>query len=169
MILKATLPNTEFEKLIMRATSDKDYAKVIDFLEKESTQTDKFMITNGISTKGTFYYNKTRMSKMSKQTTDNDYGELEENTLSNKSEVKRSSTKGVPKMTASSGYGKTNNFELIDNETMTRFTEIIKKFEDSDWKKRVAALKGLSNFILEEEKLISKSKKFFGIVDVLVQ
>lgn len=106
---------------------------------------------------------------MSKQTTDNDYGELEENTLSNKSEVKRSSTKGVPKMTASSGYGKTNNFELIDNETMTRFTEIIKKFEDSDWKKRVAALKGLSNFILEEEKLISKSKKFFGIVDVLVQ
>jgi len=77
LILKASLSNNEFEKLIMRSTSNKDYSKVIDFLEKESTNTDKFMITNGISTKGTFYYNKTRMSKGSKISATGDYGDLE--------------------------------------------------------------------------------------------
>ena len=34
MILKNWLSESEFEKLILRSTSDKDYAKVIDFLGK---------------------------------------------------------------------------------------------------------------------------------------
>jgi len=172
-ILKACLPDHEFEKLIMRSTSEKDYAKVLEFIGKDSTQTEKFMMTNGISTKGTFYYNKTRMSKMSKQSTNNDYGDLEQASASNKdSPLKESKTKSPISRKisgTSSGYGNTNNIELIDNETMSKFTDIIKKFEDNDWKKRVAGLKSLSNFIQEEEKLINKSKKFYQIIDVLVQ
>lgn len=158
LILKACLSNSDFERLIMRSTSDKDYAKVLDFLEKESTNTDKFMMTNGISTKGTFYYNKTRMSKMSKQSAagdnDNDYGDLE-STDSKFTKTKSSVSK---KNTPSSGYGKSSNFELINNEIMDKFQDIIKLFEDTDWKKRVSALKSLSSFIIEEEELINKSK-----------
>ena len=172
LILKATLPDRDFEKLIMRSTSDRDYAKVLDFLEKESTQSEKFNITNGISTKGTFYYNKTRMSKMSKHTESNDYGDLESNTISNKTGMNKSNKGYTPIKTStiSSGYGKTaSNFELIDSETMTKFNDIIKRFDDNDWKKRVAGLKSLSNFIQEEEKLIKKSKKFYQIIDVIVQ
>ena len=172
LILKATLPDRDFEKLIMRSTSDRDYAKVLDFLEKESTQSEKFNITNGISTKGTFYYNKTRMSKMSKQTESNDYGDLESNTISSKTSMQKASKAYTPikSSTVSSGYGKTaSNFELIDSETMTKFNEIIKRFDDNDWKKRVAGLKSLSNFIQEEEKLIKKSKKFYQIIDVIAQ
>jgi hypothetical protein len=150
----------------MKSTSDKDYAKVLDFLEKESTSSDKFMMTNGTSTKGTFYYNKTRMSKMSKQSVaDGDYGDLE-STDSRLTKTKSSITK---KNTSSSGYGKSSNFELINSEIMDKFQDIIKLFEDTDWKKRVTALKSLSSFILEQEDLINKSKKFFQIIDVLVQ
>lgn len=170
LILKACLPDSEFEKLIMRSTSEREYLKIAEFIEKDTTQTDKFMMTNGTSTKGTFYYNKTRMSKMSKQSSSNDYGELEQTTLSNKTVTKVSKPKGISSKisSASSGYGK-SNFEQIDNETMFKFDEIIKKFQDTDWKKRVAGLKSLSNFIQEEETLINKSKKFFQIIDVLVQ
>ena len=175
LIMKAILPDRDFEKLIMRSTSEKDYAKVVDFLDRESTQSDKFNITNGNSTKGTFYYNKTRMSKMSKQSSTSDYGELEDNTVSSSKKQKgfgKSASKGnTSKMsTHSSGYGKSqSNFEIIDKDTLTRFSEIIIKFDDNDWKKRVAGLKSLSNFIQEEEKLINKSKKFYQIIDVLVQ
>jgi hypothetical protein len=160
LILKAWLTNSDFERLIMRSTSDKDYAKVLDFLEKESTNTDKFMMTNGISTKGTFYYNKTRMSKMSKQSVggdndnDNDYGDLE----STDSKFIKTKSSVSKKNTPSSGYGKSSNFELINNEIMDKFQDMIKLFEDNDWKKRVSALKSLSSFIIEEEELINKSK-----------
>jgi hypothetical protein len=160
----------------MRSTSDKDYAKVLDFLERESTNTDKFMITNGISTKGTFYYNKTRMSKMSKQTTGGlgDYGDLESTVMSSKGEANKfAKTKASiykKNSISSSGYGNTtSNFELISAEVQEKFNDIIKTFQDSDWKKRVSGLKSLSTFIQEEEKLINKSKKFFKIIDVIVQ
>lgn len=153
LILKATLSNSEFERLIMKSTSDKNYAKVIDFLEKESTGTDKFMITNGISTKGTFYYNKTRMSKVGQSS--NDYGDLE-STGSRFSKTKSSIYN--KKNSTSSGYGKSSNFELISSEIMDKFQDIIKTFEDTDWRKRISALKSLSSFIQEEDKLINKSK-----------
>ena len=176
MILKSNLSESEFEKLILRSTSDKDYSKVLDFLEKESTHTDKFMITNGISTKGTFYYNKTRMSKMSKQSTSGDYGDLEpafQNSRSSKGKFSKTNSSSIYKQkgpsSSSSGYGASSNFELINSETMTKYNDIIQRFDENDWKKRIAALKSLSNFIQEEEKLIKKSKKFFSIVDVLVQ
>ena len=174
LILKNSMSNSEFERLVMRSTSDKDYSKVIDFLEKESTSTDKFMITNGISTKGTFYYNKTRMSKMSKQSNIGDYGDLESTVTHSKApfskpEKSKSSISKKATTTTSSGYGNNTNFELISNDIMDKFNDIIKKFEENDFKKRIAGLKSLSNFIQEEEKLINKSKKFFQIIDVLVQ
>jgi hypothetical protein len=173
MILKACLPDRDFEKLIMRSTSDKNYAKILDFLERETTQSEKFYVTTGSATsKGTFYYNKTRAPKLSKQPSESDYGELEENTLVKKDSMGKSASRGISsKMsTTSSGYGKSqSNFELIDPEIMTRFNDIISKFDDNDWKKRIAGLKSLSNFIQEEEKLINKSKKFYKIVDVIVQ
>ena len=156
------MKNSEFEKLIMRSTTERNYTKVIDFLEKESTSTDKFMITNGISTKGTFYYNKTRVSK-SKASAAGDYGDME-STGSRFSKTKSS----IYKKSSATGYGKTN-FELISTDVQEKFQEIIGMFQETDWKKRVSALKSLSNFIQEEEKLINKSKKFFQIIDVMVQ
>ncbi len=162
LIIKASMSNSEFEKLIMRSTSDRNYSKVIDFLEKESTSTDKFMITNGISTKGTFYYNKARVSK-SKASAAGDYGDME-STGSRFSKTKSS----VYKKNSATSYGKTN-FELISTDIQEKFQDIIKMFQETDWKKRVSALKSLSNFIQEEEKLINKSKKFIPIIDVIVQ
>lgn len=174
LILKNCMTNSDFERLVMRSTSDKDYAKVLDFLEKESTNTDKFMITNGISTKGTFYYNKTRMSKMSKQSAAApDYGDLDSTVMSSKGGPNKFTKTKTPlqkkNSTTSSGYGNSSNFELINSEILERFDDIIKTFQDTDWKKRISGLKSLSNFILEEEKLINKSKKFFKIIDSLVQ
>lgn len=163
LILKNCMSNSDFERLVMRSTSDKDYAKVLDFLGKESTNTDKFMITNGISTKGTFYYNKTRMSKMSKQTAGAaDYGDLDSTVMSSKGGANKFTKSKSPlqkkSSTTSSGYGNSSNFELINTEILERFDDILKTFEDTDWKKRISGLKSLSNFILEEEKLINKSK-----------
>lgn len=173
MILKNSMSNSEFERLVMRSTSNKDYSKVIDFIEKESTSTDKFMITNGISTKGTFYYNKTRMSKMSKQSNAGDYGDLESTVTMSKAPVSKPEKAKSPiskkATTSSSGYGNSTNFELISNDIMDKFNDIVKKFEENDFKKRIAGLKSLSSFIQEEEKLINKSKKFFQIIDVIVQ
>jgi hypothetical protein len=72
---------------------------------------------------------------------------------------------------SSSGYGRkgASNFEIIDSETMTKFTDIIKMFDENDWKDRITGLKSLSTFIQEEEKLINKSTKFYSIIDVIVQ
>ena len=171
MILKNWLSERDFEKLILKSTSDRDYAKVIDFLGKENTTTDKFSMTNGISTKGTFYYNKTRMSKMSKQPTDKgDFGDLESTVQSFKADSSKVIKSPLLKKesSTSSGYGKQSNFELISPEIMDRFNDIIKLFDDNDWKKRISALKSLSNFV-QEEKIVWKSKKFFQIVDVLAQ
>jgi hypothetical protein len=155
LILKGSMSNSDFERLVMRSTSDKDYAKVLDFLEKESTNTDKFMITGGISTKGTFYYNKSRMNKGSKgSVAANDYGDLE----STSSKFSKTKSSVYRKNTSSSGYGKGSNFEMISTEITENFQDIIKSFQDSDFKKRITALKSLSSFILEQEPLINKSK-----------
>ena len=144
--------------------------RLLIFLEKEST-TDKFLLTNGVSTKGTFYYNKTRMSKMSKQPTDKgDFGDLESTVQSFKADSSKVNKSPLMKKenSSSSGYGKQSNFELISPEIMDRFNDIIQLFEENDWKKRISALKSLSNFI-QEEKIVWKSKKFFQIVDVIAQ
>lgn len=137
LILKNCLSEHDFEKLVLKSTSDRDYAKVIDFLGKESTTTDKFSITNGISTKGTFYYNKTRMSKMSKQPTEKgDFGDLESTVQSFKADSSKVIKTPLMKKesSASSGYGKQSNFELISPDIMDRFNDIIKLFDENDWK-----------------------------------
>ena len=137
LILKNWLSESDFEKLVLKSTSDRDYAKVIEFIGKESTTTDKFSITNGISTKGTFYYNKTRMSKMSKQPTDKgEFGDLESTVQSFKADSSKIIKTPLMKKesSSSSGYGKQSNFELINPELMDRFNDIVKLFDDNDWK-----------------------------------
>ncbi|CAI2376269.1 unnamed protein product [Moneuplotes crassus] len=125
LILKSWMKNAEFEKLAMRLTTECNYTKVIDFLEKESTSRGKSMITNGISTKVTFYCNKKRASKP-KASVAGDYGGMG-STGSRFSKSKSS----IYKKSSATGYGKTN-FELISTETQEKFHKTICMFQETD-------------------------------------